>query len=43
MNEKHIGSNFDDFLSEEAILDEVTAVAVERVIAWQIEQGMEIN
>jgi antitoxin HicB len=41
MNEKHIGSNFDDFLAEDAILDEVTAVAVERVIAWQIEQGME--
>ncbi|MFI4940625.1 MAG: helix-turn-helix domain-containing protein [Burkholderiales bacterium] len=40
MNKKHVGSNFDDFLAEEAILDEVTAVAVKRVIAWQIEQGM---
>ncbi len=36
----HIGSNFDDFLSEEAILDEVTAVATKRVIAWQISEGM---
>jgi len=36
----HIGSNFDDFLSEEAILDEVTAVATKRVIAWQIAEGM---
>jgi len=43
MNEKHIGSNFDDFLAEEAILSEVTTVAVERVIAWQIEQRMETN
>jgi hypothetical protein len=36
----HIGSSFDDFLSEEAILDEVTAVATKRVIAWQIAEGM---
>lgn len=36
----HIDSNFDDFLSEEAILDEVTAVATKRVIAWQIAEGM---
>lgn len=36
----HIGSNFDDFLSEEAMLDEVTAVATKRVIAWQIAEGM---
>jgi antitoxin HicB len=43
MNEKHIGSNFNDFLAEEAMLDEVTAVAVKRVIAWQIEQGMKAN
>lgn len=36
----HIGSSFDDFLSEEAILDEVAAVATKRVIAWQISEGM---
>lgn len=36
----HIGSSFDDFLSEEAILDEVIAVATKRVIAWQISEGM---
>jgi|ERR1017187_8776734 hypothetical protein len=40
MKTKNVGSNFDDFLKEEAILDEVTAVAVKRVIAWQIEQEM---
>ncbi|TLU81617.1 MAG: Fis family transcriptional regulator [Chlorobium sp.] len=40
MNEKNIGSNFDEFLEEEALLDEATAVAVKRVIAWQIAQEM---
>ncbi|MCL4472313.1 MAG: XRE family transcriptional regulator [Sulfuricella sp.] len=40
MNEKHIGSSLDDFLAEEAILEDVTAVAVKRVIAWQIGQEM---
>lgn len=40
MDAKNIGSNFDDFLTEEAILEEVTAVAVKRVIAWQIAQEM---
>lgn len=40
MNQQHIGSRFDDFLAEEAMLEEATAVAVKRVIAWQIEQEM---
>lgn len=40
MAKRHIGSSFDDFLSEEAMLEEVNAVAVKRVIAWQIEQAM---
>lgn len=40
MNNPHVGSSLDDFLAEEAMLDEVTAVAVKRVIAWQIEQEM---
>ncbi len=40
MNQQHIGSSFDDFLAEEAMLEEATAVAVKRVIAWQIEQEM---
>jgi antitoxin HicB len=40
MNAKNIGSNFDDFLSAEAMLDETTAVAVKRVIAWQIDAEM---
>ena len=40
MSKKHVGSSFDDFLAEEAILEEATATAVKRVIAWQIEQEM---
>lgn len=36
----HLGSNFDDFLVEEAILEDSTAVAIKRVVAWQIEQEM---
>jgi predicted thioesterase len=36
----HVGSSFDDFLNEEAILEAVTAVAAKRVIAWQISEGM---
>ncbi|MDB5782397.1 Fis family transcriptional regulator [Caballeronia mineralivorans] len=40
MANTHIGSNFDDFLAEEAILEEATATAIKRVIAWQIEQEM---
>ena len=40
MKHKNIGSNFDDFLSEEAMLQDATATAMKRVIAWQIEQEM---
>ncbi|GAC1329652.1 MAG: hypothetical protein NVSMB28_26690 [Collimonas sp.] len=40
MNKKHIGSSFDDFLAEDATLQDVTAVAVKRVIAWQIAREM---
>ena len=34
------GSSFDDFLAEEGILEECTAVAIKRVLARQIEQEM---
>ena len=40
MKKKHIGSSFDDFLKEESIFEHSSAVAVKRVIAWQIEQEM---
>lgn len=36
-----IGSSFEDFLKEEGIYEEVTAQAVKRVLAWQIEQAMQ--
>lgn len=36
----HIGSSFSDFLKEEGLFEEVTAHAVKRVLAWQIEQAM---
>ena len=37
---KHIGSNFDDFLKEDGMHEEVTAAAMKRVIAWQFAQAM---
>lgn len=40
MSNKHIGSSFDDFLEDEAMLQETTAVALKRVIAWQIAEEM---
>ncbi|MBI5878082.1 MAG: XRE family transcriptional regulator [Chloroflexi bacterium] len=39
-NRKRLGSNFDDFLREEGLLDEARAVAAKRVIAFQIAQEM---
>ena len=40
MAKKNIGSSFDDFLQEEAMLQEATAVAIKRVISWQISEEM---
>jgi len=40
MTNKHMGSDFDDFLEKEGLLAEVEATAVKRVIAFQIEQMM---
>ncbi len=41
MNKKHLGSNFDDFLQEESLLVDAEAVALKRMIAFQIAQEME--
>lgn len=41
MNENYIGSDFDDFLSEEGLLEEAEVTAVKRVLAYQISQLME--
>jgi predicted DNA-binding protein (UPF0251 family) len=35
------GSRFEDFLREQGILDEVTAVAQKRVLTWQVARLME--
>jgi antitoxin HicB len=40
MNKKHIGSNFDDFLKEENLYEQAQAVAIKRVIAYQIAEEM---
>ncbi|WP_417910929.1 helix-turn-helix domain-containing protein [Candidatus Electronema sp. PJ] len=41
MTNPHVGSDFDEFLDEEGIREEVTAAALKRVIAWQLEQAMQ--
>ena len=37
----HSGSTFDSFLKEEGIREEVEAVAIKRVLAWQLSQAMQ--
>ncbi len=34
------GSSFDSFLEQEGILEEVEAVAIKRVVAWELERAM---
>ena len=41
MNKTYLGSDFDDFLTEDGILAETEAVAIKRVIAFQVAQLME--
>jgi len=36
-----VGSSFEDFLKEEGTYEETRAVAVKRVLAWQLKQAME--
>jgi len=36
----HIGSDFDSFLKDEGILDEVDAIAVKRALAHQLQRSM---
>lgn len=40
MAKRNIGSNFDEFLEEEGLLEDVTAVAVKRYIAFQLTEKM---
>jgi antitoxin HicB len=37
----HSGSTFDSFLEEEGIRQETEAVAIKRVLAWQLQQAMQ--
>ena len=37
----HSGSSFDSFLEQQGIREEVEAVAIKRVPAWQVEQAMQ--
>lgn len=36
-----LGSDFEDFLRDEGRLEEATAVAIKRVLAWEIQRAME--
>lgn len=38
-----IGSSFDDFLAEDGLLEEANAVAIKRVIAWQLAEAMKAS
>ena len=40
MSNQHIGSDFDDFLREDGIFEEVEAGAIKKVVACMIEQAM---
>lgn len=40
MNERHIGSSLDEFLEQEGLLEDASAMAAKRVIAHQIRQCM---
>lgn len=36
---KHLGSNFEDFLKEEGIYEDVTERAIKKVLAWELEEA----
>lgn len=40
---KHVGSSFDEFLTDEGLLSKAEATAVKRVIAYQLSRFMEEN
>jgi DNA-binding Xre family transcriptional regulator len=41
MNNKYVGSSFDDFLSEEGLTEEVEAGAIKKLIAYQLQETLE--
>lgn len=40
---KNLGSDFDDFMHEENMQEEVTAAALKRVFTWQLNQAMKVR
>lgn len=40
MKNKHIGSDFDEFLESNGIREVAVAAAIKRVIAWQLAEAM---
>ena len=40
INKKHIGSNFNEFLEKEELLEEAQSVAIKRVLAYALEEKM---
>jgi hypothetical protein len=40
---QHIGSDFDDFLAEQGLAEEVSAAALKHVIAWQLGEAMKLQ
>jgi len=43
VGKRNIGTSFDDFLEEEGLLEDATAVAVKRVIAFQLSEAMAVQ
>ena len=43
MKNKHIGTDFSDFLKEDGIYEETNDIAIKRVIAYQLEQEMKVQ
>lgn len=41
MDNKYIGSDFDEFLVEEGLLEQAEAVAIKRMLAYQVGQLMQ--
>lgn len=41
MKNRHLGSDFDDFLSEHGLLADAEAIAMERVLAFEKAKGTE--
>jgi antitoxin HicB len=40
MTNKHHGSSLDDFLKEEGVFEEMQALAIKEVVAWQLAEAM---